>query len=167
MRRFLLGCPPRKASDTSLGDAYNWEWMVACAIEHHAELVILSRDTDYGLEIENKMYLNDHLKQEFSERVSHKRKVHLCNRISAALKLMGVTVTDKEVAEEEKVVKEHKVISLAPVRYVFEPGGILTGPTGPIIGTGTLTSGNAFILGTGRVSLLDEATLKKGPTGPA
>lgn len=30
-RRFLHGCRPRKRSDTSIGDAFNWEWMIHCA----------------------------------------------------------------------------------------------------------------------------------------
>ena len=38
LRRFLLGCPPRKKNDTSFGDAFNWEWMIHCALEHNAEL---------------------------------------------------------------------------------------------------------------------------------
>lgn len=47
-RRFLHGCPPRKKNDTSIGDAINWEWMVHCAKEQSAELVIVTRDSDYG-----------------------------------------------------------------------------------------------------------------------
>lgn len=35
-RRFILGCPPRKKSDTSIGDAVNWEWMIYCAIARKA-----------------------------------------------------------------------------------------------------------------------------------
>ena len=45
-RRFLHGCPPRKKTDTSIGDALNWEWMVHCALAKNAELVIVSRDPD-------------------------------------------------------------------------------------------------------------------------
>ena len=30
-QRFDLGYPPRKAKDTSIGDAINWEWIVECA----------------------------------------------------------------------------------------------------------------------------------------
>ena len=28
--RFILGYPPRKKSDTSIGDAINWEWLISC-----------------------------------------------------------------------------------------------------------------------------------------
>jgi hypothetical protein len=36
LRRFLLGCPPRKKNDTSMGDAVNWEWMIECTSERGA-----------------------------------------------------------------------------------------------------------------------------------
>lgn len=63
-RRFLHGCPPRKRNDTSIGDAINWEWIVECAGNSQSEIHIVSRDADYGITIEGKSYLNDHLRQE-------------------------------------------------------------------------------------------------------
>jgi hypothetical protein len=103
-RRFLHGCPPRKKTDTSLGDAFNWEWIVYCAMQHNAEVVIVSRDADYGITIDNKAYINDHLKQEFNERVSKKRRVILHNRLSEALKLFEIPISKQlEEAETEIV----------------------------------------------------------------
>ena len=29
-KRFILGYPRRKKSDTSIGDAINWEWLISC-----------------------------------------------------------------------------------------------------------------------------------------
>jgi predicted nucleic acid-binding protein len=107
-RRFLHNCPPRKASDVSIGDAFNWEWMIYCATENNAELVIVSRDQDYGIEIENKLYINDHLKQEFSERVSQKRKILLYTKLSEALKHFEVPVTEAESESEEEVIKDSR-----------------------------------------------------------
>jgi hypothetical protein len=104
--RFHLGCPPRKTNDTSIGDAINWEWMIECAIQETAELVIVSRDSDYGQDFDDQTYLNDHLKQEFSERVSKKRQVLLYRKISDALKHFKVEVSDAEVKEEEAVIVE-------------------------------------------------------------
>jgi hypothetical protein len=100
IRRFYLGCPPRKARETSIGDAVNWEWMVHCAEKNDAELVILTRDQDYGVMMGDRLYLNDHLKQEFKERVSKKRNVQLFNRASQALKPFDVKVS-KEVVRDE------------------------------------------------------------------
>jgi hypothetical protein len=103
-RRYILGCPPRKDSDTSMGDAVNWEWMIECAIQKRAELVIVSRDADYGLLVEKRAFLNDHLRHEFSERVSGKRKVHLYTLLSDALQdHFKVTVTQQEKKEEEQI----------------------------------------------------------------
>ena len=50
-RRFLLGYPPRKATDTSIGDAVNWEWIVNCTKQANANVVIVSRDSDYGVHL--------------------------------------------------------------------------------------------------------------------
>lgn len=102
-RRFLHGCPPRKRNDTSIGDAINWEWMVHCAKAENAELVIVSRDADFGITFEGKAYVNDHLKQEFAERVSRKRKLLLYGKLSDALKHFAVPVTPQEEAAETEI----------------------------------------------------------------
>ena len=102
-RRLLHGCPPGKRGDTSYGDAFNWEWMVDCAIKQAAGLVIVSRDSDYGITIENKSYINDHLRHEFSDRVSRKRKLLLFTSLSAALKTFDVVVSEKEEQVEKEL----------------------------------------------------------------
>lgn len=106
-RRFLHGCPPRKRNDTSIGDAINWEWMIHCATTQNAELVIVTRDSDYGIHFENKAYVNDHLRQEFSERVSRRRKILLYSRLSDALKHFAVPITAQEVLAEAEIVEAH------------------------------------------------------------
>jgi phosphoribosylformylglycinamidine (FGAM) synthase PurS component len=105
-RRFLHGCPPRKKNDTTIGDALNWEWMIACAAREKADLVIVSRDSDYGVLFENRAYVNDHLKQEFSERVSNRNRIMLFTRLSEALKLFEIKVTDQEREAEENLIVE-------------------------------------------------------------
>lgn len=100
-KRFILGYPPRKQGDTSIGDAINWEWIVKCSIDSGKHIVIVTRDTDYGAIYEGKSYLNDWLRQEFSERVSQKRKIILTDRLSSGLKIVHAVVT-KEMEEEEE-----------------------------------------------------------------
>jgi len=112
-RRFLHGCPPRKKNDTSVGDAFNWEWMVHCATERKAGLVIVSRDSDFGVTLENKSYVNDHLRQEFSDRVSRKRKLLLYTRLSEALKLFQVEVSAQEEAAEQELVSSNVAQSVS------------------------------------------------------
>ncbi len=104
-RRFILGYPPRKQSDTSIGDSVNWEWIVHCAIQRKAEVILVSRDSDYGMQYEDGAFVNDHLLQEFRERVSMKRKVILCTRLAVALKSLQIEVSAKEEAEENALVK--------------------------------------------------------------
>ncbi|MBY6113347.1 DUF4935 domain-containing protein [Mameliella alba] len=106
-KRFSMGYPPRKSNDVSIGDAINWEWIVECAknCEQKSNVMIVSRDGDFGIENNKKFILNDWLQKEFKERVSQKRKVELTNLLSSALKKIAVQ-TPKEDIEAEKEVAE-------------------------------------------------------------
>jgi len=104
-KRFMLGYPPRKKSDTSIGDAINWEWLIYVAEEKNADIWIVSRDSDYGVIQENKGFLNDWLKQEFRERVNKKRKIVLCPKLSLALREFEIPVSIEEEKEEERVIE--------------------------------------------------------------
>jgi hypothetical protein len=130
LKRFLLGCPPRKRGDTSIGDAVNWEWMIHCSKTRNAELVIVSRDSDYGAVVEGVAYVNDHLKQEFSERVSKKRQILLYHKLSDALKHFDVKVTKAEEQEEEIIAKPAP--NVVPSRESFNEymGKLLAGVGG-------------------------------------
>jgi len=74
-KRHLLGQPPRKQSDTSIGDALNWEWIVHCAHEKTTDVLIVSRDQDFGPTYQKSAYINDWLSAEFKTRVSRKKKL--------------------------------------------------------------------------------------------
>jgi hypothetical protein len=78
--------------------------MIQCAIDKKAGLVIVTRDSDYGVTVEKKSYINDHLRQEFSERVSRKRSLLLYPLLSDALKLFKVQVSQKEEEAETELV---------------------------------------------------------------
>ena len=106
-KRFILGYPPRKKDDTSIGDAINWEWIIHCAKANNANVIIVSRDGDYGVNYNDKWYINDWLAQEFKQRVNSKHKVILTGKLSEALKLMKVNVT-KEMENAEKEIIEEK-----------------------------------------------------------
>jgi predicted nucleic acid-binding protein len=47
-QRFMLGYPPRKRDELSMVDAINWEWIIYCAKQCTDDIVIVSRDSDYG-----------------------------------------------------------------------------------------------------------------------
>jgi len=104
-KRFILGYPPRKQSDTSIGDAINWEWIIHCAVNCTAEVVIVSRDSDYGATLDSESFLNDWLEQEFKARVSRKREIRLFSRLSEALKLFAVPITQAEEQAEEEITR--------------------------------------------------------------
>jgi predicted nucleic acid-binding protein len=105
-KRFALGYPPRKPADTSYGDAINWEWLLRCAKDGTKHLVIVTRDSDYGLAFDGKPILNDWLLQEFRERVARKRRLILTDRLTEAFKAAAVRVSKQEEQEEEKLVSE-------------------------------------------------------------
>lgn len=100
-KRYRLGYPPRKAGDTSFGDAVNWEWLVSRAKETGCGVVIVTRDSDYGASVGGAPVLNDWLREEFRERVSPKRKIVLADRITDGLKSLKIQVTPKEEAATE------------------------------------------------------------------
>ncbi len=102
-RRFILGYPPRKSNDTSIGDALNWEWFIHCAKRYPGKYIIVSRDADFGVNYNDKSYLNDALKAEFRDRVG-KKSITYTTKLSDALKMMEVSVTpDEEKFEEEQI----------------------------------------------------------------
>jgi hypothetical protein len=98
--RFDLGYPPRKDEDTSIGDAINWEWIVQCAKANDANIILATRDSDYG--VIDKELVNDWLAQEFRERVGGGRTLSMTSRLTKAFERSGVRVTKKEKNAEEQ-----------------------------------------------------------------
>jgi len=124
IQRFQRGFPPRKKQDHSIGDAINWEWILDCAANLSASVLIVSRDGDFGVSLDKKFYLNDWLSQEFKERVSMKRKAELTPSLSQALKRLNVKVTAAEEREEQSIMKQTQVrpVPVAPFSAgVFPP----------------------------------------------
>ena len=110
-KRFVLGYPPRKIGDTSIGDAINWEWIIECAnrSEANTAIILVSRDTDYGISLGGDTILNDWLRREFRERVSRQRPIELTTRLTDALKRLDEDVSDEDVkAEEDLIVRSEK-----------------------------------------------------------
>lgn len=105
LKRFMLGYPPRKSNDNSIGDAVNWEWIIKCAETSKKHIIIVTRDTDFGVIHENESFLNDWLKQEFRQRISQQRKLVLTDKLSKAFKLVEIPVTKEMIEEEENVIK--------------------------------------------------------------
>ncbi|MFK0690891.1 PIN domain-containing protein [Mesorhizobium sp. IMUNJ 23033] len=107
-KRFVLGYPPRKNNDTSIGDAINWEWLIRCAknsTENHS-VMIVSRDGDFGVSYGNDMFLNDWLRREFKDRVSRKRNIQLTNRLTDALRKLDEMVAPEDEQEERKIIRD-------------------------------------------------------------
>lgn len=108
LRRFLLGYPPRKASDTSYGDAFNWEWIVHCGQTFQGQILIVSRDGDYGVHVQSKHYLNDQLSREYRDRVGPRKSIAYTTRLSDALKALQVRVPKEEVDAEEAAISDRE-----------------------------------------------------------
>lgn len=102
--RFELGSPPRKKDDTSCGDAMNWEWLVEVAASSNHDVIIVSRDTDYGCVMSEGSQINDYLKYEFQERVGENNSVKLMSKLTEALKEMDVKVTRKQETDESAII---------------------------------------------------------------
>ena len=107
-KRFTLGYPPRKKADNSIGDAVNWEWIIHCAKTTGKNIIIVTRDSDFGCNYDDDSHLNDWLKQEFKQRISQKRKIVLTEKLTTAFKLVEIPVTEEMIEEEENVIKLSK-----------------------------------------------------------
>jgi hypothetical protein len=114
LKRFILGYPPKKKADNSIGDAIMWEWIINCSKRTGKHIIIVTRDTDFGAIYEGESYMNDWLSQEFKERVSKRRKLIITDKLSMAFKLVDIEVTQEMIEEEENV------INLSLVDYQFK-----------------------------------------------
>ncbi len=112
IKRFMLGQPPRKDNDTSIGDAINWEWIVHCAAKEKKNVIIVTRDGDYGALIKDESVINDWLFQEFKERIDENYEILLTTKLSKALKLIDVQVSDEMIIEEEDMMKNYEALDL-------------------------------------------------------
>ena len=119
-KRFMLGYPPRKKDDTSFGDAINWEWIIKCAENSGKDIIIVTRDNDYGVTYNNIIHLNDWLDKEFKTRISRKRKIIITNSLSTALKMMKIRVPKSMEEADEQIIEEHQtdVIHWGESEYV-------------------------------------------------
>lgn len=108
-QRFLLGYPPRKPDEVSIVDALNWEWIIHCAQNCSDDIIIVSRDSDYGSHYQGKSILNDWLRQEFKERVSQKRSIILTSRLTEAFKQVAIPVSKEEEDAEDSLIKAEDV----------------------------------------------------------
>jgi len=113
-KRHVLGYPPRKDSDISIGDAVNWEWIIHCAknSDPAPNVMIVSRDGDYGVTVKSESFVNDWLKKEFGERVNRRRKVQLTQKLTSALKVLSETITPEDEREEQKIIEENSLLDV-------------------------------------------------------
>jgi PIN domain len=120
IRRFLEGRPPRKKEDTSAGDSINWEWIVRCVEQSNRDVIIVSRDADYGLTLDGKGYANTWLAEEIQERVNQQRKLILVDRLSSALKLLDIKVTREEITSERAIIKSATAVKQDEIQSLVD-----------------------------------------------
>lgn len=99
-QRFILGYPPQKKIDNSIGDAINWEWIIYLASLKKSDVYLVSRDGDFGVELEQKYHLNDFLKDEFTKRVDNGVAIYFTGKLSEALRKFAVPVTKPQERAE-------------------------------------------------------------------
>jgi len=107
VRRFQRGMPPRKKGDTSIGDAINWEWIIESVKATGRDVIVVSRDGDYGIMFNDKSYLNDWLTQEFRKRVPAHCRIEYTRSLTKALRRLAVKVSPPEEFEEKRIIAKH------------------------------------------------------------
>ncbi len=127
-KRFMLGYPPRKNSDNSIGDAVNWEWIIKCAEKSGDDVLVVSRDGDYGPSYQNTAYINDWLSQEFKKRTKSTQRIQLTNRLTDAMKIANFTVSKADEESENKLISNWSPSARDPyetkIRNLFSHGEI-------------------------------------------
>jgi len=111
-RRYVSGCPPRKDDTVAIGDALNWEWILCCAKAEDKDVIIVTRDTDYGLP--EKELVNDWLQYEFRKRAGRGRCISITKYLSDALENLSVPVTKEERASENALSAGSALLSQFP-----------------------------------------------------
>jgi len=136
-KRCMLGYPPRKATDTSIGDAINWEWIIKCCQTRKANVVIVSRDSDYGITSPTPI-INDWLKEEFKDRTTRKRNVTLTDRLTVALKMADIKVSKSEESDEEQLLNSLRDLHRQIIASnALSSGGPAVAPSPPTPNDGT------------------------------
>lgn len=123
LKRFLLGYPPRKRNDTSFGDALNWEWIIECGKQHQGRILIVSRDSDFGVMTQKQHFLNDQLLREYRDRVGPKRSIGYTTKLSDALAELQVHVPEKEIKAEAEHLEKRADVPLHPIGSAPDTGG--------------------------------------------
>jgi len=122
--RFVLGHPPRKGSDTKVGDSFHWEWVLECASRQGASVAVVSRDGDYGTRISDKLVLNTFLSREFARKVGTDKSVEMFSMLSDCLDRIGITATVEAKEAEQKLVIRRADF---PSHYSYDQGSFSAG----------------------------------------
>lgn len=126
-KRFILGYPPRKSDDITIGDAINWEWIIACAQETKKHVIIVTRDSDYGFKYGTEPHLNDWLRQEYKQRVGARKQIILTDKLTTAFKLVKIPVTLEMIQEENSIIRSINIFETSgQLSKSFETSDILS-----------------------------------------
>jgi len=121
-KRFIEGCPPRKKNDTSIGDAINWEWILCCVKDANKDVIVVSRDGDYGVVVDDHVCANEWLVADI-KRVNKQRQLVVFDTLADALKELKVKVS----AEEEREEKTFAANMVQPLQGSFFPAANVSG----------------------------------------
>jgi predicted nucleic acid-binding protein len=100
-KRFDMGYPPRKSNDINFGDSINWEWIIEVCLNKKSDVIIVTRDSDYGYYQNNTMIMNDWLTEEFKRRIGRNKKVLISRLFTKTLKdYFEVNITKEQIRYE-------------------------------------------------------------------
>jgi len=95
--------------------------LLRCAEQGNFNVIIVSRDSDYGVTIAKETYINDWLLREFRNRVSKKRQITLTPRLSEALEVLKVQISAEEEKVEEELVEASEENRIAAAASLNDP----------------------------------------------
>jgi len=102
-RRFSLSWPPRRKFKDSIGDCIHWEWILECAASSRTDAIIVTRDHDFGATFDGRSFLDDWMREEFSERVGNGCRASMTPRLADGLEAIGARVSPEMQQAEQGI----------------------------------------------------------------
>jgi len=102
-RRFSLSWPPRRRFNDSVGDCIHWEWILECAARSSSQVIVATRDRDFGATFEGHSFLDDWMREEFTERVGNGCRASMTPRLADGLEAVGARVSPEMQQAEERI----------------------------------------------------------------
>lgn len=101
LRRHRRGDPPRKRQSTSIGDAIHWTWCLEAAKRSGRDLVVATRDRDFGTTQAGRSLPDPLLVDDFRHHGPEGRSLRLTTHLDEVFGALGIEPPDGIAADDQ------------------------------------------------------------------